>query len=191
MKQEGWERVKAIFISAVEMEPLSRERYVRKVAAGDEDVCAEVLSLLVADAANGPVGNAVFAAPLPASALDPGVEDGRNVARINRAIQFSGETQPDAGDARQRSEHFAHSPLNDIGNRIGSYRLLECIGQGGMGVVYRAYDENRRRLVALKTLPRTAAATLYRFKQEFRSFADLSHPNLVQLYELSSDTERC
>ncbi|HLK35136.1 MAG TPA: protein kinase [Polyangiaceae bacterium] len=64
------------------------------------------------------------------------------------------------------------------------YRVARCIGQGGMGVVYEAFDLELERAVALKTLPRFDADRLYRFKQEFRTLADVQHANLVRLYEL-------
>jgi eukaryotic-like serine/threonine-protein kinase len=66
------------------------------------------------------------------------------------------------------------------------FQLLGQIGAGGFGEVFRARDKERGQLVALKVLSRLEPASLYRFKQEFRLFADLRHPNLVSLFELFS-----
>src|ERR1700722_796589 len=64
------------------------------------------------------------------------------------------------------------------------YRVVRRIGEGAMGVVYEAFDRERGQTLALKTLPRFDAAALYRFKQEFRTVADVHHVNLVRLHEL-------
>ncbi|HMJ25002.1 MAG TPA: protein kinase, partial [Pyrinomonadaceae bacterium] len=67
------------------------------------------------------------------------------------------------------------------------FTLRRRLGVGGMGVVYEAHDREMDKVVALKTLTRAEAAHIYRFKREFRMLADVSHPNLVALYELMSD----
>ena len=72
-------------------------------------------------------------------------------------------------------------------SRLGDYRLIRELGRGGMGVVFEAVHLVRGDRVALKLLPDVDGARLYRFKREFRSAADISHPNLIGLHSLESD----
>src|SRR5215467_4222385 len=72
------------------------------------------------------------------------------------------------------------------GDKVAGYRLEEKIGQGGMAVVYRAYDERLERLVALKLLaPGLAADTAFRtrFIRESRAAAAVDHPNIIPIYD--------
>ncbi|HEU4732025.1 MAG TPA: protein kinase, partial [Kofleriaceae bacterium] len=66
----------------------------------------------------------------------------------------------------------------------GRFEIRGTLGAGGAGVVYRAFDRQLQREVALKQLRQASGRDLYRFKKEFRSLADIVHPNLVALHEL-------
>jgi serine/threonine protein kinase len=80
------------------------------------------------------------------------------------------------------------SPLApDLGPR---FVLTRRLGGGGFGEVYEALDRERGMVVALKILRRVEPAALYKFKHEFRSLVDISHPNLLTLYELFSHGAR-
>ncbi len=68
----------------------------------------------------------------------------------------------------------------------GRFTVLDQIGSGGMGEVYRARDDERGVEVALKVLSRSTGGLVLRFKREFRSLANIVHPNIVSLYELLS-----
>ncbi len=72
-----------------------------------------------------------------------------------------------------------------IGKDIGPYRVLERVGAGGMGEVYRARDPKLARDVALKILPEAFARDadrLARFKREAQVLASLNHPNIAAIH---------
>ncbi|HTI36524.1 MAG TPA: serine/threonine-protein kinase [Vicinamibacterales bacterium] len=74
-----------------------------------------------------------------------------------------------------------------IGRSIGKYRILERIGRGGMGTVYRAIDETLQREVAIKVLNVTEEEALKRFRTEAITLARLQHPAIAMLFELTED----
>ena len=76
------------------------------------------------------------------------------------------------------------------GTRLGSYEIINAIGAGGMGEVYRAHDARLRRDVAIKVLPASVASDpdrLRRFEQEALATAALNHPNILAVYDVGRE----
>src|SRR4051812_8386396 len=69
----------------------------------------------------------------------------------------------------------------------GPYTVQRALGKGGYGVVYQAFQADAKMHVALKSLTRADVSGVYDLKREFRTLTDLSHPNLVSLYELFAE----
>ena len=97
----------------------------------------------------------------------------------------------EAGARKRLKSHFPDAP--PIGSVIGDCELTDLLGEGGMGIVYKAVRRTLKRIVALKVVPRSVArrAPTYgpRLITEAQAAAGLSHPNIVLVYNAGKDAD--
>ncbi len=119
------------------------------------------------------------------------------------AVQSAGEatqTPPPAGDPQKTKlgagAKTAHSPLARreprAGDSLAHYKLTQKLGEGGMGTVFKAYEEALKRDVAVKVLPPRFAADpefAERFQREAQAIARINHPNIIQVHYIGQQEE--
>lgn len=106
-------------------------------------------------------------------------EPPQDATRLERTDGFS-QSSGDRAPSLSHEELLARFPLP----REGRYEALEVIAEGGMGVVYRAFDRQLQRTVAIKLLKRLEREDTERFLQEARVQAQLEHPNICHIFEV-------
>ena len=165
LSPEQFARVEALYFEASGVDASNRDHFVGEACQDDAVVRDEVLAML-RHAAGGEGIDRL-------TRIAPGTSLGR-----------AGTRGGDGPAIRAKAGTPAWALL---GERVGGYEIAEILGQGGMGVVYRATDSRLGRAVAVKALPASMAddpARVARFLREARILASLSHPNIATVYDL-------
>lgn len=179
---------RGIFEAAIEIDTATqREAYLVQACGGDAELLSRIRVLLdehnrTSDFLTTPVMQQSSASPTLTG--DPLTWDN------NTTLDFAPETKDfedvsDADDAEFELNYLSPpSRPNSLGS-LGHYEILEVLGHGGFGTVFKAFDEKLHRTVAIKVMSPTLAVTSpprKRFLREARSAAAIKHENVVQVY---------
>src|SRR5262245_2964746 len=157
MTPETWKRIKDVFQSLVEYAPGERAGRLDQICAGDAELRRELELLLESD-------------EQAQTFLERGVMEGQDAHTANIT---------DDTELAQQAEAAT-------GMMIGHHRIIRKLGEGGMGIVYEAEQQNPRRLVALKVIRGgrfVSEEHIKLFQREAQALARLRHPSIATIYE--------
>jgi eukaryotic-like serine/threonine-protein kinase len=168
MDPQRWAAIESLFEEALEHDPGERSEWLERACSGDRGLFAEVQSLLAC--ADATLTNPSVR-PAMAELLDRLAADSQIGCDVNAAAAGSGGAP--GGEAPA------------LPARIGRYRILRLLGEGGMGIVYEAEQDHTRRTVALKVIKPGLGdpGLVRRFEQESLTLGRLQHPGIAQIYE--------
>jgi non-specific serine/threonine protein kinase/serine/threonine-protein kinase len=163
MNSERWQRIEALFQSALELEPAARAAYLAEASGNDLQIKAEVEALLFAHSSAG-------------SFIESPILDKQQHPRTD----YAGNDATTVSLSVEEQEQLMQP-------RVGPYKLLQEIGRGGMGTVYLAArdDDQFQKRVAIKLVKRGMDTdfVLRRFRNERQILASLDHPGIARLLD--------